>query len=42
VMIKPIEKLRLNIKAFSNAYDFQGSLRTSNMIDRLILKQACF
>ena len=36
VMIKPIEKLRLNIKAFSNAYDFQGSLRTSNMIDRLM------
>ncbi len=36
IIFKPIEKIRKNIKAFSNAYDVIGSLRPSNMIDRLM------
>ncbi len=36
VMKQKIEKLRANLSFFTKAYDFVGSLRTSNMIDRLM------
>ena len=35
-MMGKIEKLRNNIASFSIAYDFPGSHRTSNMLDRLM------
>ena len=36
VMKQKIEKLRANLSFFTRAYDFIGSIRTSNMIDRLM------
>lgn len=36
VILKPIEKLRKNIHEYSAFYDFEGSHRTSNMLDRLM------
>lgn len=35
-LIRPIEKLRSNLSAFSAAYDYPGAHRTSNMLDRLM------
>jgi hypothetical protein len=36
VLLKPIEKLRKNIAAYSVAYDHPDAHRTSNMLDRLM------
>ncbi|MEA3344476.1 MAG: hypothetical protein U9Q16_02250 [Patescibacteria group bacterium] len=36
VILKPIIKLKKNIKAYSSCYEHEGSHRTSNMIDRLM------
>jgi hypothetical protein len=36
VILNPIEKLRKNINQYSIGYDFKGSHRTSNMLDRFM------
>ena len=35
-IVDKLEKLRNNLPSFSEAYDFPGALRTSNMLDRLM------
>ncbi len=36
VMVNPIKKVRNSLSAFTDAYDFPGAHRTSNMLDRLM------